>query len=277
MECALENITVHYEMFGEGTPILVLPGWSLNARLAAHEIEPYFQGRDGWKRIYIDPPGHGKTPGKDWITNQDQMLKVVLDFVDTLVAGQRFSLIGISFGAYLARGLLLHRAQSIDGIAMIVPVVISDDAKRTVPPHIVLVEDPTVKPALLPEEKDVYEMAAVHSRRWLEYQRSFPQIPEHEMGDFEFLSKIREQPDTYAFSFDVDNLSQPFPGPALIISGRQDSIVGYRDAWNLLEKYPRATFVVFDRVGHELEEKSDLVSVLINEWLDRVEESINAA
>jgi pimeloyl-ACP methyl ester carboxylesterase len=277
MECSLENITVHYDVFGEGKPIIILPGWGLNARLAAHETEPYFQGREGWKRIYIDPPGHGKTPGKDWITNQDKILDVVLSCVDKLVAGKRFSLIGISLGAYLARGVVFHRAEFIDGIAMIVPTILAEDAKRTVPLHKVLVEDPSVKADLLPEEGDSYDMAVVHSRKWLDYQRSFPQIPEHEMGDFEFLSKIREDPRKYAFSFDVDNLVQPFHRPALIIAGRQDAIVGYRDAWNILEKYPRATYVVFDRAGHELEEKSDLVSVLINEWLDRVEENINAA
>ena len=59
----------------------------------------------------------------------------------------------------------------------------------------------------------------------------------------------------------------------MIITGRQDSIVGYRDAWNILEKYPRATYVVFDRAGHQLEDKTGLVNVLMNDWLDRMEEN----
>jgi pimeloyl-ACP methyl ester carboxylesterase len=273
MECALENITVHYEVFSEGKPIIILPGWGLNTRLTAHETEPYFQRRKGWKRIYIDPPGHGKTPGRDWITNQDKILEVILACIDKLTAGQRFSLVGISLGAYLARGVRLYLTEFIDGIAMIVPAIIAEDAKRTVPPHQVLVEDPTVRADLTPEETDLFDMSVVHSRKWLDYQRTFPQVPEHEMGDLEFLGKIREQPEKYAFSFDVDNVSEPFRGPSLIITGRQDAIVGYRDAWNILEKYPRATYVVLDRAGHPLEEKSDLVNVLINEWLDRVEEN----
>ena len=273
MECSLANITVHYEVFGEGNPIILLPGWGLNTRWTAHETEPFFEQREGWKRIYVDPPGHGKTPGKDWITNQDQMLEVLLACVDRLTAGQRFSLIGLSLGAYLARGILLHRSSLIDGIAMIVPAMIAEDAKRTVPLHNVLVEDPAVKAEITPAEADLYDMAVVHSRKWLEHQRSFPEIPANEMGDFEFLGRIRENPEKYAFSFDVDDLSEPFPRPALIIAGRQDAIVGYKDAWNILDKYPRATYVVLDRAGHELEEKEGMVNVLINEWLDRVEES----
>jgi pimeloyl-ACP methyl ester carboxylesterase len=271
MECSLENITVHYDVFGEGKPIIVLPGWGLNARFTAHETEPYFKQRTDWKRIYIDPPGHGKTPGKEWITNLDKMLEIILACVDQLTAGQRFSLIGTSLGAYLARGVRYFRPDLIDGIAMIVPAIIAEDQKRTVPPRQVLVEEPGIRAEITAVEKDLYDMAVVHTRKWLDYQRAFPEIPEQEMGDFQFLSSIRDHPKKYAFSFDVDD-APPFPGPSLIITGRQDSNVGYRDAWNILEKYPRATFVVFDRAGHELEEKENLVKTLMNEWLDRVEE-----
>ena len=273
MECVLENLTVHYEMFGEGRPIVILPGWSLNTRFTAHEAEPYFQGRQGWKRIYIDPPGHGKTPGKDWITDQDKILEVVLACVDQLTTGQRYCLMGYSLGAYLARGVLLNRASSIDGIALIIPAIIAEDKKRDVPPHTVLVEEPGIREEITAIETDIYDMAVVHTRKWLDYQRSFPEVPEHEIGDAPFLNKIREDLEKYAFSFDVDHLPEPFPGPALIVASRQDAIVGYRDAWNILEKYPRATYVVFDRAGHELEDKQGLLNVLANDWLDRVEES----
>ena len=277
MECPLENITVHYEVVGEGKPIIILPGWSLNTRLTAHEMEPCFHGRAGWKRIYIDPPGHGKTPAKDWITNQDHILEVVLACIDKLTAGQRFSLIGISLGAYLARGIRLYRAALIDGIAMIVPVILAEDEKRTVPPYKVLVEDTAVRADLTPAEADLFAMSVVQTRQWLDYQRSFPEVPETESGNPEFLSKIREQHEKYAFSFDVDHVPEAFTGPSLIIAGRQDAVVGYQDAWNILEKYPRATFVVLDRAGHMLEEKSSIVQLLISEWLDRVEESAGPA
>jgi pimeloyl-ACP methyl ester carboxylesterase len=54
---------------------------------------------------------------------------------------------------------------------------------------------------------------------------------------------------------------------------RQDSVVGYRDAWAILENYPRGTFAVLDRAGHFLAaEQEDLFHALAGEWLDRVEE-----
>lgn len=133
MECALENITVYYEVYGEGKPVIILPGWGLNTQLTAHEMEPYFKQREGWKRIYIDPPGHGKTPGRDWITNQDKILEVLLTCIDKLTSHQRFSLMGISMGAYLARGVKLNRARLVDGIAMIIPIIFAEDENGQFP------------------------------------------------------------------------------------------------------------------------------------------------
>jgi pimeloyl-ACP methyl ester carboxylesterase len=103
--------------------------------------------------------------------------------------------------------------------------------------------------------------------------RAWPQIAEQEQSDYEFLQKIRENPDAYTCSFDIDALPKPFTKPALIITGRQDSSVGYKDAWLLSQNYPRATYVVFDRAGHFLEEKEPLMGPLFNEWLDRIEEA----
>jgi pimeloyl-ACP methyl ester carboxylesterase len=63
-------------------------------------------------------------------------------------------------------------------------------------------------------------------------------------------------------------------GPSLIVAGRQDTAVGYRDQWRIIESYPRATFAVPDRAGHgTTPEQDQLFSALINEWLDRVEEA----
>jgi len=273
MECTLDNITVHYEEYGDGTPILILPGWSLNTRISAHQLEPYFEQRTGWKRIYIDPPGHGKTPGAEWITNLDEMLDVVLACIDKLTEGQPFALIGISLGAYLARGVLLHRAKRIDGLAMLVPAIVTEDAKRNVPPYTVLIDDLGTDEELDQTEEFILGISVIRTKGLLKEIRSLPQIPADEDGDVEFQSRIRENPKSYAFTFDVDAQLEPYPRPSLIIAGRQDHVVGYRDAWNILDKFPRASYIVLDRMGHIMEEKDSLISVHINEWLDRVEES----
>jgi pimeloyl-ACP methyl ester carboxylesterase len=273
MECQLENITVHYEVFGEGRPIIVLHGWSLDHRHEVSALEPIFKRREGWKRFYPDLPGHGRTSGKDWITNQDKMLDVVLDFIDHVIPGQRFVVAGTSAGAYLARGVVYYRSALVDGLLLGVPLIVADDAKRILPPHVTLVEDAAFMSELQPGETEILDFAVVQSREYIDRVKA-DILPAIEMADMEFLTKIRQNPENYGFSFDVDMLPKPFPAPTLIVTGRQDSSVGYRDAWAILENYPRATFVVLDRAGHGLYvEQEALFNALVNEWLDRVEES----
>jgi pimeloyl-ACP methyl ester carboxylesterase len=208
----------------------------------------------------------------DWITNQDQMLDVVVAFINAMIPEQRFAVVGASAGAYLARGVVYRRLEAIDGVLLTVPVIKAADAKRNVPRHVTLVQDAAAVSELTPDQDWVRELAVVQSREViaaLTQVDASAQAP----GDAAFQAKLRATPETYEFSFPVDALAKPCPAPTLIVSGRQDSVVGYRDAWELVENYPRATFAVLDRSGHLLGvEQAELLGALMIEWLDRVEE-----
>jgi pimeloyl-ACP methyl ester carboxylesterase len=269
MECQLEGITLYYETFGEGRPILMLHGWPLDHRHMASDMEPLFAQRPGWRRIYPDLPGMGRTPGAAWITNQDQMLEITLAFLDQVAPGQRFVVAGASYGAYLARGLVLRRARQMDGLLLAVPVIRAWTRERALPRPVTLVEDPALTAGLEPELRSAFvELAVVQSEALLEVMRA-DIMPALEAADHAFLERVREQ---YAFSFEVGFLTQPFGAPALFVTGRQDAICGYWDALGILENYPRATFAVLDSAGHCLTaEQRALFHALAAEWLDRVE------
>jgi len=85
---------------------------------------------------------------------------------------------------------------------------------------------------------------------------------------------MRADPLRYGFSFDLTAAEQSFTKPALVIAARQDTTVGYRDAWDILESYPRATFAVIDRATHGWPtESSDLLVALVDDWLERIEKA----
>jgi len=275
MKCQLEGITVHYEAFGEGMPIIMLHGWPLDHRFMVHTMELIFKNRDGWKRIYPDLPGMGETPGMDWITNQDQILDILLDFVEKIVPGQRFVVAGFSYGGYLGRGMVYQRSTMMDGLCLIAPNILVDDAQMTLPSHKSLVKDPVIVSELEHNLAEAFQrFAVVQSREVLDAWIAFGS-PQRKIADYEFLSKLR---DNYEFSFDVDTLPEPFHGPTLMLMGRQDSSCGYHDAWSILENYSRGTFVVLDRAGHGLMiEQRKIFNALVNEWIDRVEENAQAA
>jgi len=272
MECRVKDVTIYYEEFGIGHPLLLLHGWPGDHRHMWNDFEPLFSERKGWRRIYPDLPGMGKTRAADWITNQDHMLEIILGFMDAIAPGEYFAIAGVSYGGYLARGIVHNLGSQLNGMMIAVPVVELDPEKRQLPEHQVIHEDAAFLAALTPEEQDVSEVITAQSMETLQVLREC-WIPAFAIADHEFLEQLRKN---YTFSFDIDSLSQPFPAPALILTGRFDHWCGYREAYKLLDNYPRATFAVLDRAGHALSlEQKSLFKALTSEWLDRVEEYIS--
>jgi pimeloyl-ACP methyl ester carboxylesterase len=267
----VRDIPIHYEEHGEGRAVMLLHGFGIDHRFMTQVHEATFAGRQGWRRIYPDMPGHGPTPGPEWLATEDQMLEVLVGFADAVAGGERLVLIGSSWGAYLALGLMNDRPDAIDGLMLTVPVVHAEHARRDAPPHTVLVNEPAAVADLQPGEEAWLELAVVRTReRLAAFRTAIP--PGLATADAPFLERL--QTTSYAFSFE-DELTATIGAPALIVAGRQDSVVGYRDAWPLLGHLPRATFVILDRAGHLLEdEQPTLLRALAEEWLDRVEEYI---
>jgi pimeloyl-ACP methyl ester carboxylesterase len=134
----------------------------------------------------------------------------------------------------------------------------------------VLVRESAFVSEVKEDEKGLFDLfGVVHTLKVLEQIRQVF-IPAFKESNELHQAKITEN---YEFSFPVDEPSEPFEKPALILLGRQDSEVGYRDAWAFLENYPRATFAILDRAGHFLQlEQEELFRALVEEWLRRVEE-----
>ena len=273
MECKLEKITVNYEIYGEGYPVLMIHGWTVDHRIMKGCMEPIFETRPNYKRIYFDLPGMGKTKGEDWIQGSDDFLKIIIEFVEKIIPTESFIVVGGSYGSYLARGLIKKKQRLIDGVLFLVPLIRPDEKQRDLPEPVVLVKDENLVAKLSPFEMEVLESVAtvINQKVW---ERGGEEAESGvKIADMPFLEKLREN---YAFSFDVDLLNDKFTKPALFLLGRQDSSVGYRDAWKIIENYPRATFAILDTAGHVLQiEQEELFNALTNDWLDRVEYSLN--
>ena len=271
MECELGDINVNFQLAGSGKPLLFLHG-----SVGAHQpwlqtIEPLFEHRAGWKRIYLDLPGHGHTQAPDWLATDDQVLDVLLRFIDRVIPGERFAVAGFSWGGYLAQGIAYQRISEVDGLLLIAPGTHRDDEKK--PERTILVRDD----ALLIELDDLLKELAtgalvVQNRRTIDRLQtlslSFQSIMQ---DDDNFATRLQS-----GFSFDIDKLPKPYDKPTLILLGRQDHIVGYRNAWQILENFPRATFALLDQAGHGIAvmEQIQVSQSLINDWLDRVEEGV---
>ena len=72
-------------------------------------------------------------------------------------------------------------------------------------------------------------------------------------------------------AMDPDPDAAPFAGPAAILVGRDDALVGWRAQRSLIDQHPRGTFAIVADAGHALlHERPELVMAVLDDWLDRV-------
>ncbi|GHO57802.1 alpha/beta fold hydrolase [Ktedonobacter robiniae] len=274
MECIVRGVPLFYEVYGTGTPIILLHGFSCDHRQMKGCLEPLFAQLQGWQRLYLDLPGMGQTPGKESLKSTDDMLDVVVNFIDVVIPGQPFLLVGESYGGYLSQGVVHHKFEQVAGMALICSGVIMERSRRDLPPRTVMLEDPVLLAQLDPADAEEFtSMAVVQDQyHWERFRDEI--LKGAKIADEAFLQEISQR---YSCSFDVGKLPHPFPRPVVFLTGRQDHVAGYRDAWRILENYPHATFAVLDRAGHNLPiEQPQLFNALIGEWLDRVRETMQS-
>ena len=273
MRCSVKDIPIYYVTCGSGKPLVLIHGFSPDHRLMAGCMEPLFDSDSEWQRIYLDLPGMGRTPAPDWLVSSDQMLEIVHTFIQQIVGGQPYALAGESYGGYLARGLLALDAEPIQGVMLLCPAVYADNANRRLPVHEVMLREPGVMDALTPEEQAAFDTFCVVQTRevWKIMRRDISRGVA--IADQQALERLSRQ---YVFTNEADLDQVRYERPTLILTGRQDSIVGYEDAMGLLQNFPHATFAVLDYAGHNLQiEQPAVFNALTLEWLSRVEKQWN--
>ena len=266
MECQLADRSVFYKTQGQGKRFITISGIPSDHHIIESWMEPIFTQRPGWQRVYFDLPGTGHTSGEG-IYSIDQILDVVCDFIDALIPNQAFTLLGLSVGGYLARGVLLRKADLVDGVCLLVPWL-SERERQTLPEPAIFFTDAQALAGLAPKDADILaNLAVVQTQEIVGWYRDVVLLAR------QGPAKPSEPGFQRSYSFDMDAISTPFQKPSLILLGRQDTHVGYQDGLDMMDLFPRATLAVLDRAGHALGmEQAPLFQALIHEWLDRVEE-----
>jgi pimeloyl-ACP methyl ester carboxylesterase len=270
MEYKSHGISIFYESIGSGLPIIMIHGWGPDHRSLKGCMEPLFTEYEGvFNRIYFDLPGLGRTKGNDWLSSTDRMLELVIDFIEGIIPDQAFLLVGESYGGYLARGVVNKKQDLVKGMLLKCPLAKHETQFKNAPAFRVLARDDSLKDALSEEEKSYFEPVTViqTKRVWMRFKEEV--LPGLRVADYSYINSNWGK--RACFSFDVDVLENPLEKPVLILMGKQDSMVGYIDSWYFLKNYPRASFVILDNAGHNLQiEQPELFNCHVKDWLERV-------
>jgi pimeloyl-ACP methyl ester carboxylesterase len=268
----VNSVPVHYTQHGsgDGAPVLALHGAGVDHRELMGALEPLFADRPGYRRIYPDLPGMGRTPAPDTLTSNDDVLEVLLGLVDAVIGERALLLVGQSYGGYLARAIANRRPSQVAGLALVCAVgeaAGQDERPERLVLHTAADLDPdaTLGPAMAAEFRDYLVVQTPATLR--RFQETV--VPGAALVDQAALERIFQRWDLGT----APEQGPAYANPTLILAGRQDATAGYAGLWRLLEHYPRATFAVLDRAGHGLlHEQVGLATALLAEWLDRVRE-----
>ncbi|PLB46218.1 alpha/beta-hydrolase [Aspergillus steynii IBT 23096] len=260
---------------GEGLPVVIIHGWQMQGKADQLDFEPIFSKTLGLRRIYVDLPGMGTSPANN-VQDQDDVYHRLGQFIDSRLGTSRFLVVGSSCGGYLARAIAQKYIDQVDGLLLRVPLIEPTDSMRDVDTFEPLVANEEVMANMPAEDKALLGNVLVQTPAYVQalktkYDQAY--TPAEKASDVKVLDPIREDTRRYQLSFSLDNESAKFFAPTLIVCGRHDESVGYRDSLRLLGLYPRSTYAVLDRGTHGLPiDETGLFAALVRDWIFRVEE-----
>lgn len=296
----VEGTVIVYEEAGQGFPLVAIHGFYPDRRLMMGALEPLFdaEGRAPvppsagagqpsggrttrtYRRIYPDLPFMGESSNPAHVRTSDDLLRVVEAFIRAVVPEGPFLLAGESYGGYLARGLRRTFGSRVEGLMLLCPLIVARTEHRDVPEHRALRVVSGYDGGAPAEAKEGFDAVAVIRDPYTWRRAAVEVMCGVSAARSEALEALRAR--GYTFSFDDlgsaaqggEPFDEPCERPALFVLGRQDASVGWKDAFRLAERYPRATFAVLDMAGHNAQiEQAGLLDALTGEWLSRCEDA----
>ncbi len=236
------GLEMDYEIRGDGRPLVLVHGLAGDRAMLAEACEPTFAEVPGWKRIYLDLPGHGRSPAGAPAASADALLAALAAFAREHASGA--ALLGYAYGGYLALGLL-RELSGVAGAFLVCPVVEPDLPLRRLPPQRVVASEPDLTFADDGERDMFYGAAVVQTKAALDAYRRVVH-PAYLAADRTFVASVRAR---YGFSGPWAAAVGAFDRPVAVVCGRDDFWSGYEDATRIVRLAARAELTVLPECG----------------------------
>ncbi|MBH0168235.1 alpha/beta fold hydrolase [Fictibacillus sp. 18YEL24] len=273
MLCKVKRGSIHYEVIGEGMPLIILHSMGTDHRSMKAWLEPIFKNKRGYQRVYVDLPAHGHSEIDSTVKSTDDILSNVLEFIDIVFSNNEFALLGASYGGYLAQGIVHIKRKHVKKIVLLAPAI-HHLKERIVPEKVLLEKNHSILNALDVDTRVAFETLMIYQNE--ENLKCFLEEvqPGRLLANRKFLtSDWREK--GYFLSQEPFSDVSCLPQEVLLILGKQDHICGYQDYQFMLDKFPHSNRVILDLAGHMLHiEQRRTVQQLVGDWLYSTKETI---
>jgi pimeloyl-ACP methyl ester carboxylesterase len=246
---------MEHELRGEGPTAVLVHGLTVDRRVMIGAFDELLAGA-GVRRLYVDLPGHGASPGDPARASADAFVEELAALVRATLApvpdraGELEAplVIGYSYGGYLAQALV-RELGGARGLLLVCPVVEPDFARRTQPPRRIAVHEPDLTFASDPREREAFAEVAVQMTRPVLERFQRVVHPANIAADAAVVTAVRAR---YALSRPIGDALARLDAPSAIVCGRDDHWAGWQDAVPLVAMLKRPQFAVLPDCGHLL-------------------------
>ncbi|MHC6177199.1 alpha/beta fold hydrolase [Glutamicibacter sp. X7] len=232
---------------GSGIPVVMVHGNGVDHRCLL-PLDPAFAQPGVFRRVYVDLPGFGQTPALTDRGGLPQLADWLEGTVREVVGTEPFAIVGQSMGGLLATEIADRLPGQVLGVGLCAPVVYPQAERRTLPERCILHSEPRLLASLSAADAENYaEMSVVQSEA--NYQR-FERfvLPGIRVANVRAMAKLARE---YTLPrLPVEGAGQWPHG--VIITGRQDHVVGYQNQRRLRDRFATVELVELDRAGHNV-------------------------
>ncbi|PRB71250.1 alpha/beta hydrolase [Arthrobacter sp. MYb213] len=248
---------------GSGLPVVLVHGNGVDHRILL-ALDEQLARPGNLQRIYVDLPGFGGTPALAGKSGLPEIADWLQNLLEGQLGAQPFALIGNSLGGLLAQEMADRFEDQILGLVLLAPVIRPAAEERNLPARSIIHEDEVLLEELGAINAGHYAQMSVLQTRanWEQFEKHvLPGVLSADLRAMAHLSKRY-----YLETLPVDR-DQVWNMPVLIACGMQDHIVGFKDAKELLKRYPNASFLELERAGHNVHiDQPEILAQALERW-----------
>ena len=253
------NISLYYEVHGEGEPLLLIMGYGSNS---GHwfVILPHLAGR--FNVIIFDKRGTGRSDKPDVPYTAEMLTGDIIGLLDSIGIGAA-SVFGVSMGGMIAQELALRHPGRVKKLILGCTSCGGPHSVRSSPEATAFLFDP--ERAKLSDEERAYSTVP-----WL-WNHDF--IDKHPEAVKRYVTATTQYPTpvhgymsqaNFLLTHDTYDRLPQIKAPTLVITGARDRLIDPENSRILASRIPGAELVILENAGHGFvsdtaEESSDKI------------------
>jgi pimeloyl-ACP methyl ester carboxylesterase len=242
----VNDLNMYYEIHGEGYPLVLIMGFTGTANFWSpfliDGISKHF------KTIIFDNRGAGRTDKPDIDYTIQMMADDTVGLMDALSI-DRSHVLGLSMGGMIAQELVLNHPNIVNKLIL---AGTHCGGSRSIFAPVEITNFLAGKTTKTPEEWIEKEMPLLYPEEFIKNNPEYIEKKKKGYLETPLPDKSRARNILAAGRFNAGRRLKKISVPTLVLHGKQDRLIPYKNAETLATNIPSARLELFDNLGHDL-------------------------